>query len=272
MTCGLGATADADTGAVDLPLFEHDLQADGLLEPTRLFAPTRAPRRAVMCFFQEVIDKFGDNQHATMTNVYRGRPMYETERHGERVAFFYPGLGAPAAVSSMEEAVAMGCRSFIAVGGAGSLVPELTLGHAVVVDRAIRDEGTSYHYMAPSRTVAPDPGATAALVAALRQRGVPFLLGGTWTTDAIFRETAQLARRRAAEGCLTVEMEAAAFFAVGRFRQVQVAQLLYAGDTLADDAWDGRDWVNARTVRELMFELALDAAASLTLDGDQTGG
>jgi len=67
-------------------------------------------------------------------------------------------------------------------------------------------------------------------------------------------------------------MEAAAFFAVGRFRQVQVAQLLYAGDTLAADAWDGRDWVNARTVRELMFELALDAAASLTFDGDQTGG
>ena len=111
MTCGLAVTADADTGAVDLPLFEHDLQADGLLEPTRLFAPTRAPRRTVMCF-----DKFGDYQHATMTNVYRGRPMYETQRLGERVAFFYPGLGAPAAVSSMEEAVAMGCRSFIAVG------------------------------------------------------------------------------------------------------------------------------------------------------------
>ncbi len=53
---------------------------------------------------------------------------------------------------------------------------------------------------------------------------------------------------------------------------MQVAQLLYAGDTLAADAWDGRDWVNARTVRELMFELALDAAASLTFDGDQTGG
>jgi len=66
-----------------------------------------------------------------------------------------------------------------------------------------------------------------------------------------------------------VEMEAAAFFAVGSFRQVQGAQLLYVGDTLAEDAWDG---VNAWTVRELMFELALDAAASLTLDGDQTGG
>jgi len=82
VTCGLAATADADTGAVDLPLFKHDLQADGLLEPTRLFAPTRAPRRAVMCFFQEVIDKFGDNPHATLTHVYRGRPMYETERLG----------------------------------------------------------------------------------------------------------------------------------------------------------------------------------------------
>lgn len=76
-----------------------------------------------------------------MTNVYGGRPMYETERLGERVVFFYPGLGAPAAVSSMEEAVAMGCRSFIAVGGAGSLVPELSLGNAVVVDRVSGTRG-----------------------------------------------------------------------------------------------------------------------------------
>ena len=128
---------------MELPLLEADLDAEGVLEPARLFANTDAPRRAVMCFFQEVVQEFGGRVHATMTSVYGGRPMYETQHGGERIAFFFPGVGAPAAAACMEEAIAMGCRGFIAVGGAGALVPNLTLGHAVVVDSAVRDEGTS---------------------------------------------------------------------------------------------------------------------------------
>ena len=73
-------------------------------------------------------------------------------------------------------------------------------------------------------------------------------------------------QRRVAEGCLTVEMEAAAFFAIARFRDVQVGQLLYAGDALHGAEWDSRDWLNARGVRERMFGLALDAAAQLDVD------
>lgn len=248
---------------MDVPLLEEDLDAEGMLEPAKIFASTDAPRRAVMCFFQEVVQGFDGAVHATMRSVYGGRPMYETRHRGERVAYFFPGVGAPAAAACMEEAIAMGCRAFIAVGGAGALRPQLTLGHAVVVDSAVRDEGTSHHYMAASRTVDADEDATMAIVTALEAAEEEFVRGRSWTTDAIYRETRGRVQRRIAEGCLTVEMEAAAFFAIGRFRNVRVGQLLYAGDALHGDEWDGRNWLKAVAVRERMFRLALDAAAIL---------
>jgi purine-nucleoside phosphorylase len=92
---------------------------------------------------------------------------------------------------------------------------------------------------------------------------LPFVTGRTWTTDAIFRETRARAERRIAERCVTVEMEAAALFAVGAFRGARVGQLLYAGDSLVEEEWDSRDWLNATTVREQLFEVAVSAAARM---------
>jgi len=248
---------------MDLPLHEDDLAAEGLLEPSRLFAANDAPRLAVMCFFQEVVSAHGRHQHALMNHVYGRRPMFVIEHRGERVAFFYPGLGAPAAAMAMEESIAMGCRDFVAVGGAGALVPEMAMGTAVVVTDAVRDEGTSAHYLAASRTAAPDCAVTEAIAAALEEASVPFVRGMTWTTDAIYRETRQRVLRRVAEGCVTVEMEAAAFFAVARYRRVRVGQLLYAGDTLAGEEWEHRGWLGAKSLREELFQLALDAAVGI---------
>jgi uridine phosphorylase len=138
-------------------------------------------------------------------------------------------------------------------------VPELTLGHVIVPTAAIRDEGTSYHYLPASREVAPTPAVLEAILATLRERGVPFVSGKTWTTDAIFRETRGKAARRVAEGCVCVEMEAAACFAVATFRGVSFGQLLYAGDDLSGEIWDDRGWDGHATGREALFRLAVDA-------------
>jgi uridine phosphorylase len=99
----------------------------------------------------------------------------------------------------------------------------------------------------------------------LRNADVPFVTGRTWTTDAIYRETRTRVARRVAEGCITVDMEAAAFVAVAKFRGVAFAQLLYAGDSLAGDAWDARGWTSVKTVREELFWHAADACRNLPL-------
>lgn len=247
------------------PLLEDShLDEQGVLEPSRMFAHNSAPSAAVMCFFQEAVDAVGARPgvtiHATLSDFGR-RPVHNVARDGRNVAVFFPGVGAPAAVSAMEEAIAMGSRDFIAVGGAGSLVPGHEMGDVLVVDSAVRDEGTSHHYLPPSQVVTADPYLTDVLVRAATEAGLKPRVGRTWTTDAIFRETPSRVSRRVAQGCLMVEMEAAAFFAVGQFRKVRVGQLLYAGDTLAGDVWDSRDWTSAEDIRTALLDLAIDAAA-----------
>ena len=101
------------------------------------------------------------------------------------------------------------------------------------------------------------------MIAACDAAGVPYATGLTWTTDGLFRETPAKVAARRAEGCLTVEMEAAALFAVAQYRGITIGQLLYAGDDLSGDEWDHRDWDKDRTVRERLFDLALDAVQRL---------
>ena len=88
----------------------------------------------------------------------------------------------------------------------------------------------------------------------------------TWTTDAIYRETRSRVGRRVAEGCLTVEMEAAALIAVSKFYRIPLAQLLYAGDSLAGDEWAHRSWLDASAVRKRLVDLAITVAARLDVD------
>ncbi|HXJ66472.1 MAG TPA: nucleoside phosphorylase, partial [Actinomycetota bacterium] len=190
-------------------------------------------------------------------------PVYEVGWNGRTVAVFHPGVGAPIASAFLEEIIETGCRSFVAVGGAGGLVPELTVGHVVVPNAAIRDEGTSYHYLPAAREVEPDPSAVAAVVAALEAHRVPFVTAKVWTTDALYRETRDKIARRVAEGCVAVDMEASALFAVARFRGVRLAHVLAAADDLSQDAWDDRGFIPDTSVRERLFWLAVEACTEL---------
>ena len=128
---------------------------------------------------------------------------------------------------------------------------------SVVVDSAVRDEGTSFHYLAAGRTVDADPDGVAALVDRLHAADVAHTVGRTWTTDAVYRETRGRTDRRRDEGCLTVEMEAAALIAVARFRRASFSQVLFAGDSLAGEEWDHRRWTTARDARRALAEVVL---------------
>jgi uridine phosphorylase len=252
---------------IDIPLLEFDPSPTAVIEPNEVFDPVDVPHRVVLCFFQDVIQKVvaehDGRQIDVMVSEIGQNPIFELSYRDQRLAVVHPGVGAPLAAAFLEELIARGCRSFIACGGAGVLVPELALGHVVVPTSAIRDEGTSFHYLAPSRKVEPSAEAVAAIVATVEAHDVPFVTGATWTTDGLYRETRAKVDRRVAEGCLTVEMETAAFCAVARFRGVSFGQLLYAGDDLSGDAWDERGWDEHVEGRELLFRLAAEAVLRL---------
>jgi uridine phosphorylase len=109
----------------------------------------------------------------------------------------------------------------------------------VLCTGAVRDEGVSHHYLPTDTPVGPDRGLTEALGEALAERG-PLRSGMTWTIDAPYRETVAEVRRYRAEGVLTVEMEAAALFAVAAVRSVPMASAFCISDLLSSVTWDPR--------------------------------
>ena len=141
-------------------------------------------------------------------------PIYKYENGENPLCITMPFSTAPGAAGTIEELHAMGCETFVVCGAAGALTQGSTLGEIILPASAIRDEGTSFHYIAPSREISCHKEALEKAQRALSEMGVPFVLGKTWTTDAMYRETPEMIARRRDEGCVTVEMETAAFFAV----------------------------------------------------------
>lgn len=252
---------------VDLPLLDYDDDAFAYVDPARHRGKAVLPPRAVICFFDEVVQTLVDGREPDYRLHWEhgSHGVWAVDWAGERLTVCHPGCCAPLAAANLDVLVAMGCDRVIAVGGAGTIAKGFDMGHAVIALDAVRDEGTSYHYLPADagRTVAASPAACDALEAELRARGVPFERGRTWTTDAIFRETRAKVARRREEGCLTVEMEAAALFAVAAFRGATIGQLLYCGDDLSTETWDHRAWNKDTSVRQRLFEVACAACLRL---------
>lgn len=249
------------------PILEFDPTLEAVIEPRRLAAPRGVPEHCVICFFQEVIEglcKEGKAREIAQQRSEQGaHPVYELDVNAKRLAVFHPGVGAPLAAALLEEVIALGCRKFVACGGAGVLDKDVAAGRIIVPVSAIRDEGTSYHYLPPGREVAPSAEAVAAIQRVLDARTCDYVLGKTWTTDAFYRETPGKVKLRRSEGCLTVEMEAAAFFAVAQFRGVAFGQMLYAGDDVSGPEWDDRHWNGRTSAREALFWLAAESCLLL---------
>jgi uridine phosphorylase len=249
------------------PILEHDPTREALIEPSKIIKPRDVPQHCVICFFGEVIEKVVAEHNAKI--VARNKwedgqhPVYEIEYRDRRLAFFHPGIGGPLAAGLLEEVIAFGCRNFIACGGCGVLQKDIAVGHLILVDSAVRDEGVSYHYLPPAREVAADREAVRVLTRTMEVRGVPYRLGKTWTTDAPYRETPNKIAMRRQEGCVTVEMEAAGMMAVAKFRGATFGQVLYGGDDLSGSEWDHRSWSSRHDVRENLFWLCADACLML---------
>ncbi|MFN8466426.1 MAG: nucleoside phosphorylase [Caldilineaceae bacterium] len=249
------------------PILEHDPTREALIEPSKIIKPRDVPQHCVICFFGEVIERVVAEHNAKIVAKNKWEdgqhPVYEIMYRDRRLAFYHPGIGGPLAAGLLEAVIAVGCQNFIACGGCGVLQKDIAVGHLILVGSAVRDEGVSYHYLPPAREVAANPAAVRVLTQTMAQRGVPYLIGKTWTTDAPYRETPNKIALRRQEGCVTVEMEAAGMMAVAQFRGVTFGQVLYGGDDLSGAEWDHRSWSSRHDVRENLFWLCADACLAL---------
>lgn len=253
------ATNSEEMAMSTYPILEYDSTRSAVIEPDHENLGIELPPCVAFPFVGELVDEYAQKHDlpvlASFKLLGKDYPVY---RVSEKVCLCQAPVGAPISAWFMDWLIAYGARKIVAAGTCGALVdlPENTF---VVPRRALRDEGTSYHYMAPARWSYLDDHLQDAICRVLEAERLPYVEKDTWTTDAILRETVDKVRRCRAEGCGVVEMECAALSACAEFRGVAFGQLMFAGNTLADtEAFDARDW-GADSLKALL-SLCLEVA------------
>ena len=249
----------------EIPILEFDSDTDAILAPTHERLALHLPRKAVFAFLGNYIEAYAKEHSCTQAGLFvsstKSYPIYITQYKGTDICFCQAPVGAAAAVQILDWLIGYGVTEIISTGSCGVLqdLPENTF---LVPVKALRDEGTSYHYMKPSRFIDINTTALSAIEAALTEHGLPYTEVITWSTDGFFRETKAKVAYRKAEGCSVVEMECAALAACAQLRGAVWGELLFTADTLADsESYNERDWGIASYERAL--QLCFDAAVRL---------
>ncbi len=222
-------TRKSDTDKHPPILRGKDYQAPSMFTPEALLREARRQKGIQDRTVPEicVLDPDGDMvRHLLAQDRARRFPMwacyhtelYGCEHEGLSLGIVGSAIGAPFAVLVAEELFASGCKLLLSVTSAGQILPVRSPPYFVILDRALRDEGTSYHYMPPAEYSLPDPRLIRLAVEALAGSGLSTQVGAAWTTDAPFRETQEAIAAARAAGILAVEMEAAALYAFAAAR------------------------------------------------------
>ena len=159
--------------------------------------------------------------------------MFAFERANQRIGIVGCAVGAPYAVLLAEQMFASGCRLLISITSSGQLKPLAETPYFVLVERAWRDEGTSYHYLPPSDFAAANPMLIDAAEQALQEAHIPVHRGATWTTDAPFRETDAVIQQGHRLGLAAIEMETAALYAFAAAKNAPVLCFAQVTNTMA---------------------------------------
>lgn len=248
-----------------MPLLEYDSSQEAVIMPQHENLNIRFPAVAVFAFLGECIDGYALENNLPVldefVSITKAYPVYLVRHKGTSFCLCQAPLGGPAAVQIMDWLIGYGVTKIISAGSCGVLddIPE---NEFLVPRMALRDEGTSFHYLPAERFVETDPAIRAVIEKCFIRQGLAYRECVTWTTDGFFRETKDKVKARKEEGCLTVEMECSALAACARFRQVQFGQFLFTADSLASvDRHETRDWGAASLKPALL--LSLDIAAEL---------
>ena len=229
-----------------IPILEFDDNPQAVIMPNHEGLDLQLPKKCIYAFLEEEIDRYAREVGAECAGEFisatKTYPVYVMDYKGEKVCLAQAPVGSAPAAQFMDWLIGYGVEQIISTGTCGVLA-DIEENAFLVPVRALRDEGTSYHYAAPSRYMDVHVEAISAIEQVLEQLGIPYEEVMTWTTDGFYRETAEKVAYRKEEGCAVVEMECSALVAVAQLRGVVQGQLLFTADSLADlENYDSRDW------------------------------
>lgn len=232
------------------PILEFDYAKVAKINPISFVEQSFDTDKLIITFFPEVIDKLLSEEKITPERRIGGENPFSIYRFSDNDILITLGqVGCPACAGNLDLFHAMGITKVMFCGGGGVLDKNIEVGQLLVVEGAIRDEGFSYHYIEPSRYIYTNSETTEKIARFLDENSVSYIRGLTWTTDAIFRETADRIVRRKAEGAKIVEMEQAGCIAVSQFRGFEYGALIYGGDDVSQDEWSNRSWRSREGIR-----------------------
>lgn len=227
------------------------------------------PKIGITCFSKNLIDRYKDTFNgeiiAYTQNANGKEPIYKIRYKGLDIALFMSRVGASACVPVYEEIIVMGLEKLIMFGTCGVLDSKIDDLAIIVPTSALRDEGTSYHYMKASDEVSVNEKYIDEFVEILNKNKCSYTLGKVWTTDGIYRETRKKVLKRKTQGCICVDMECSAMSAVSKFRGKEFFQFFYAADNLDSAKWDKRSLGNDDRLseKEKIIYLALELALKM---------
>ena len=226
-------------------LHEFDDNKNAVIMPQMIKSPVPDfPSTSIACFSGELFNKVITalpHKPIAETGCANGRkPIYEVVYENKRFSFFMAAVGEPGCVGEYEEIIVMGSRRLILFGNCGVLDKNIEDCGIIIPNAAIRDEGCSYHYAPPSDMIKVNKKYIPEFKQVLSERGYGYTEGVTWTTDAVYRETADRIKRRKEQGAVCVEMECAGMQALCDFRGVEFFQFFYAADNLDHTDWQPR--------------------------------
>ncbi len=224
-----------------------------------LFPKSSPPETVILCygsrFLKQVLEKYAHKQcEGCFSELY-----YLTDYPSVAIACF--GIGAPVTALRLEDMIAWGVKKVISIGSAGAINPKLKIGDIVLCEKAVRDEGTSFHYIPPSKYIHAPQRMKLLLADQLKQMQIPHRIGATWTTDSFYRQTAQEVKHFQDEGILTVEMEASALFAVAHVHKIDLGALFTIADLHTDQDWmPSFENEKSKEGKQTLLKVALAAA------------
>lgn len=248
-----------------IPLFEFDSDPRAVLEPTHEGLNLQLPKKCVFAFLGDAIDAYAARVQARTASHFisatKRYPVYVVRHRGADVALCQAPVGAAPAAQLLDWLIGYGAREIVSAGSCGGLVP-FPEGVFLIPRRALRDEGTSYHYAPPTRYIDVSARARRAIQETMRAHGLPYQEVLTWSTDGFYRETRAKVEARRREGCAVVEMECAALAACAGFRGAVWGMILYTADSLANaEQYDARAW--GEDAREYALTFCLDAVLNV---------
>ena len=248
----------------EYPFLERDTEQTAVIMPNRKNEYVFPPK-CVFAFLGDITDNYAAKNKcekiAEFESITKIFPIYKTMYKGEEICFCQGPCGASAATQILDFLISYGVKHIISCGSCGEL-HDFSENQIIVPISALRDEGTSYHYVEPARYITINQNAVEATKYSVINKNLEFCECRTWTTDGFYRETKEMVKYRKDEGCAVVEMECSALAACAEFRGVIFGQILFTADTLANiDTYDDREW--GKSSYEIVLDLSFEAVCQV---------